>query len=232
MHDSLLASWTMGSGAQSTGRGRRPTVDLAGIVAAGVALADAEGLTGVSMPRVAREVGVTQNALYRHVSSKEELLLLIADAGSGTPPSLDSADWRAAARAWAEALIDRYATRPWLLDVGLRAPFTRNVVLWTEAFLQATRPTGLPVSIRLEFALLLDGHARHVAALRRDRAAAPLDSDFAALLPLMEAADCPEYVSFLRAPAPQPPDFGLSRLLDSMTAYIGRPINVDGGFTA
>jgi AcrR family transcriptional regulator len=223
MHDSLLASWTMGSGVQSTGRGRRPTVDLAGIVAAGVALADAEGLSGVSMPRVAREVGVTQNALYRHVSSKDELLVLIADAGSGTPPPLtDAADWRAAARTWAEALIDRYTTRPWLLDVRLRAPFTRNVVLWTEAFLQATRPTALPVGVRLEFAVLLDGHARHVAALRRDLATAALDSGdlFATLVPLLEAADCPDYASFLRAPTPQPADFGLSRLLDSMSDYI------------
>ncbi|GAA2388347.1 helix-turn-helix domain-containing protein [Dactylosporangium salmoneum] len=220
----LLASWTpdVSGGARSAApaRGRRPTIDLAGIVAAGVALADAEGLAGLSMPRVAREVGVTQNALYRHVASKEELLVLVYDAGCGDPAPL-AGDWRTAARAWADALIHRYATRPWLLDVQIRAPFTRNVVRWTEAFLQATRPTGLPVAARMEFAMLLDGHTRHVATVMRDMAAVPVDSGELAgsLAPLLESAGCPDYASFLSDPSPMPAGFGIERILDAMAAY-------------
>jgi AcrR family transcriptional regulator len=199
-------------------RGRPRTIDLPAIVAAGVALADAEGVAGVSMPRVAREVGVTQNALYRHVASKDDLLALIADAGSGPPPTLDAgAGWRPAARAWADALLARYGSRPWLLDVRLRTPFTRNIVLWTECFLRATRSSGLATEVRLEFAMLLDAQARHRAALHRDLAAAP--PDLGVLIPLLEANDCAEYAAYLRAPGQESPGFGVERILDSMASY-------------
>jgi AcrR family transcriptional regulator len=207
---------------------------LADILSAAVALADTQGLAGVSMPRVAERVGVTQNALYRHVASKEELLVLTADWATGEPPHpAGDLGWRAGARSWVTAVIARYLAHPWLLDIRLRAPATHNTVLWTEAFLRATGDSGLPVEQRLQCAMLLDGHARHTAALRRDLAGhepAYGQALVTNLVPLFEQHGCTEFAGFLRhavlPPEPTARDdaddfnFGLERILDGISALI------------
>jgi AcrR family transcriptional regulator len=228
----VRASWGL---TRPSARGRRPSIQLSDIVSAAIALADAEGLAAVSMPRVAGGLGLTQNALYRHVASKDELLVLIADAATGEPPELDGADWRDAARAWVSGVIARYLAHPWLLDIRLRAPVTRNTVLWTEAFLRATRGSGLPVDQRVQCALLLDGYARHTAALGRDLAGqgpAYGRTLVTTLVPLFEEHGCTEFAGFLRdaalrsdAPATDAVDdaaFGMERILDGIAALIPR----------
>ncbi|GGM56512.1 TetR/AcrR family transcriptional regulator [Dactylosporangium sucinum] len=214
----LRLSWGL---VEAPTRGRPASITAGEIVAAGVGLADAEGLAAVSMPRVAAQVGVTQNALYRHIASKAELVMLMADEASGPPPVLETGDgWRAAVRVWAGGLIARYQAHPWLLDVRLRAPVTRNAVLWTEAFLQATRGIGLPVEQRLECALLVDGYARHIAALSRDLADYEAGAT-ADLVPLLEANGCTELAAYLRAaPSGGGFEFGLERVLDGMAALL------------
>jgi AcrR family transcriptional regulator len=235
----VLASWGL---VPTSGRGRRPSIQLADIVSAAVALADTEGLAGVSMPRVARQVHVTQNALYRYVASKEELLVLIADAATGEPPQLpDDGGWRTNARTWVTALIARYVSHSWLLDIPLRAPVTRNTVLWTEAFLRAARDSGLPVEQRVQCALLLDGYARHTAALTRDlarRESVYGQALVARLAPVFAQHGCTEFAAFLVHAALQPrsPDidaadesnFGLERILDGISAFISQQPAANG----
>jgi AcrR family transcriptional regulator len=229
----VRASWGL---TRPSARGRRPSIQLSDIVSTAIALADAEGLGAVSMPRVAGGIGLTQNALYRYVASKEELLVLVADAATGEPPELtepDGAGWRDAARAWVTGVIARYLAHPWLLDIRLRAPVTRNTVLWTEAFLRATRGSGLPVEQRVQSALLLDGYARHTAALGRDLAGqepAYGQTLVTTLIPLFEEHGCTEFAGFLRdaalrsdAPDTDPVDdaaFGMERILDGIAALI------------
>ncbi len=55
-------------------------------MAAAVRVADTEGLDAVSMGRVAAELGTAPMSLYRHVSSKEELLTLMVDAAWDEAP--------------------------------------------------------------------------------------------------------------------------------------------------
>jgi AcrR family transcriptional regulator len=45
------------------------------VVRAAIAIADAEGLTGLSMRRLAGALGMPTMSLYRHLAGKEELLL-------------------------------------------------------------------------------------------------------------------------------------------------------------
>ena len=49
----------------------------------GVELADHDGLAAVSMKRVAERLGFTTMSLYRYVTSKDELLLLMHDSSGG-----------------------------------------------------------------------------------------------------------------------------------------------------
>ncbi|MEO5535130.1 MAG: TetR/AcrR family transcriptional regulator C-terminal domain-containing protein [Pseudolysinimonas sp.] len=64
------------------------------VIAAAVALADREGLEGISMRRVGRELGVEAMSLYRYVSSKDDLIDAMVDQVIGEFPAPDEAlDW-------------------------------------------------------------------------------------------------------------------------------------------
>jgi len=98
---------------------RRGTPDgglgIGPIVAAGVAVADAEGLAALSMRRVAAELGAAPMSLYRHVRDKDELLLAMMDAAISElalPQPPDS--WREGLELAARALWAAFRRHPWL----------------------------------------------------------------------------------------------------------------------
>lgn len=89
----------------ATSQGRRPataaseddSAQRGRIVRAAVAIADAEGLTALTMRRLlAAELGVSAMSLYRHVSTKEQLVALMADAtfGEHALPERPPPHWR------------------------------------------------------------------------------------------------------------------------------------------
>ncbi|MEV1240918.1 TetR/AcrR family transcriptional regulator [Nonomuraea sp. NPDC050022] len=63
----------------------RPGLSLSRIVRAAIELADAEGLEGLSMRKVADRLGFTTMSLYRHVPGRDHLLDLMRDAVMGSP---------------------------------------------------------------------------------------------------------------------------------------------------
>jgi AcrR family transcriptional regulator len=165
----LVLAW--GLPAKPNKLGRKPTQSVDQIVAAALELADADGFAAVSMPKIAQKLGLTANAIYRYVRSRDELLVLLGDAAWGPPPGLvpDEPDWRAAATSWTQAMVDRCDVHPWLCDLPLRgAPMTPNLLGWAEAILKALTTAGLSPTESLSCAMLLDGYARRIAVARRD----------------------------------------------------------------
>src|SRR5580658_9658525 len=84
------------------------------VVDRGLAVADAEGLDGLTIRRLAADLGVTPMALYWHFRSKEELLGGVADQiwseiGTDVDPS---ADWVDQLRALLESLVHVLRTHP------------------------------------------------------------------------------------------------------------------------
>ena len=73
----LALLWRDPGGGRRRGPGRSVTVDA--VVEAGLALADAEGLTAVTMRGVAQRVGVSKMSVYTYVPGKAELLDLMVD---------------------------------------------------------------------------------------------------------------------------------------------------------
>lgn len=59
----------------------RVPLDQDRVVAVAASLADAEGLDALTLTRVAKELGVRQPALYRHVESYQDLLRLLSLRG-------------------------------------------------------------------------------------------------------------------------------------------------------
>ncbi|WP_187365324.1 TetR family transcriptional regulator [Cellulosimicrobium cellulans] len=119
-------------------RGPRPGLTLAGIADAAIALADADGLAAVSMARVAERLGVTTMALYRYVSSKDDLLAVMldaalaeavagagdaapGDAGPGDPGPGGTPAWRAALERWCADQLDLARRHPWAVQTPAAA---------------------------------------------------------------------------------------------------------------
>src|SRR4051812_32747318 len=61
------------------GRGPAPSHTRDAIVTAAVVLADADGIGAVSMRAVAAAIGTSAGSLYRYLSSRDDLVDLMAD---------------------------------------------------------------------------------------------------------------------------------------------------------
>src|ERR1700759_2562799 len=100
------------------------------VLEAAVALADADGLDGFSMRRLAQDLGVVPMALYKHVANKDELLDGMVDIvfGEIESPSIGGGDWKGAMRR--RALSARAALQRHTWAIGLmesRSPGPANL---------------------------------------------------------------------------------------------------------
>lgn len=115
------------------------------IVCAAVGIADAEGLGSLSMRRIASGLDVATMALYRHIATKDELVLEMADAVLGELglPAVPPQGWR--------AQLELMAGLQWAL-------FRRHP--WLAQALSVTRPQPLPnLLAQADWAIrALDGH--------------------------------------------------------------------------
>src|ERR1700751_5363849 len=66
-------------------RGRPPTIGREDVLDTAIGLLDAEGVEALTMRRLASELGVSAMAPYRHVGSKDELLMVLVDRLAGRP---------------------------------------------------------------------------------------------------------------------------------------------------
>ncbi|MFF8372730.1 TetR/AcrR family transcriptional regulator C-terminal domain-containing protein [Streptomyces lydicus] len=209
------------------------------IVGAALKVADAEGLRGLSMRRVAAEFGMSSMALYRHVANKDELVLLMADAAFAdvTLPDPAPDGWRERMEAGARLQWELYQRHPWLaqyLSLTRPQPMPRAMALieWTMARVEGMDPVTL-----LHMALTLLGFVLSTAAGMEDDLEAEqetgMDQDqwMAAMDPVFEgilaSGSYPMYAGMagtdddtvnLRTLF----DFGLERLLDGMEVLVER----------
>jgi AcrR family transcriptional regulator len=168
---SIALAWGLREHAR---RGPKPGLSLDRIVAAGIKVALTEGLAGVSMGRVASELGVATMSLYRYVSAKDDLLTLMVDAAIGPPPQTEppDGDWRAGLTRWAVGVRAAYRRNLWALRVPISAPpVGPNNVAWLEAALRILGGTALSESQKLSTVLLLSFFVRSEVSLAADIAA-------------------------------------------------------------
>jgi AcrR family transcriptional regulator len=154
---------------RQTKPGPRPTLSLEQIVRAAIDVADQAGITAVSLARVATELGCATSALYRHVRSKDDLLVLMRDAAVLPPPAMPPPDpgrWRASLDRLGWEIYGRYRAHPWVLEVPSMGPSTTpNELMWGEHLLRAMSRTNLTHADRLRAVTLLTGYVREQARL-------------------------------------------------------------------
>jgi AcrR family transcriptional regulator len=137
------------------------------IVTAAITIADAEGMVGLSMRRVAAELGVATMSLYRHVDDKEDLLTQMLDAvfRASPLPSQPPEGWRACLDLAGRMLWRSFVRHPWLapaLSVTRPQPIAGGMA-YTEWVLAALDGTGLSLQAMFTTHLVLFNYIRGTA---------------------------------------------------------------------
>ncbi len=153
------------------------------IVRAAIELADAEGLEGLSMRKVADRLGFTTMSLYRHVPGRDQLVELMLDevAGEALPPGTPPAEeaprppqgWRAALEAVARQAWEQRKRHPWVAEVrGTRHVPGPNAVASYDSLLATLTGTALrPSEVIAAVGLLgrfIDAEALLLVETRRE----------------------------------------------------------------
>lgn len=101
-------------------RGPKPRASTGDVVQAAVGLADTNGLDGVAVRALGAVLGVSTMSVYTHVNSRDDLLVLMADAVHArlALQPFGRAGWRTRVRRVAEANLSLFRTHPWLLDLS------------------------------------------------------------------------------------------------------------------
>ena len=232
-----------GRGTVVTGRGAGPAGPRGGargaVGGAGAPRsADAEGLPGLSMRRLAGEAGVATMSLYRHVGDKEELLLLMLDRiFAANPPPEPQPGWRPGLEAIARQQWRMYCRHPWLAQA---VSFTRpqlapNAMAHTEWTLGVLDGHGLPPDVMLLAAVTLASFVRGQAVNLEAEAQAEQDSGLSdrewmekqgkRAAAVLSDGRFPLLGHFIDAPETdlaldRMMEFGLQRLLDGLALLI------------
>lgn len=151
--------------------GPKRELSLKQIVDVAINIADKEGLSKVSMNRVATSLGFTAMSLYRYIPSKEDLLLLMQDGVCDIKltPKYSRENWREAMREYVQKCIQIFIDHPWFIDIPLSSvpmtPYNLQMVDWV---LQALRDLPLNDKEKMSFFLLLNSYARANGPIKRD----------------------------------------------------------------
>lgn len=222
-------------------RGPKPSLTVDDITRAAIEIADAEGLAAVSMARVAERLGNSTMALYRHVKSKDELLVLMSDAALERPEPLpEGVDWRTGLTFWAEGVLVAVRKHRWYSKLPISGPPAGpNNLAWLDSALGALEHTGLPEGAKVGVVMGLMTYVQGEIRLSLDLAAGYADNPAAfsqygailarvvdprqlpALAKVMDAGVFDTVGSF-EAESDEDFDFGLQLYLDGVAGFIDR----------
>lgn len=220
-------------------RGPRSRVSVADLVAAAVAIADAEGIDAVSTRRVAEAVGISPMSFYTHIPDKAVLLDLMLDAvatgqaGEATP-EFHPANWRANVTLVARSFRRFYLAHPWALEIGTHRPVLGpNTIRAYDNFLSVFDGLGLG-EVEMDFCVILvanyvHGAVRDVVRAKMVKAQTGMSDDewWYRIEPFLQTMDFSPYPVASRVGAVvgelyglgNPDlafDFGLERILDGL----------------
>lgn len=227
-------------------RGPKGELSIPKIVDAAIALADKDGLPAVSMNRVAQSLGFSTMSLYRYITSKEDLLLLMQDAVCKfpIPPDEPVTDWRGSMREYVRACIHMIREHPWFGDLPITGtPVTPNNLQIIDWVLRSMRNLALNDYEKMSITLLLSSYARSSGMIQSDmdraiRAGSSPEAfsglDYtAALQQLVKPERFPDLHAVVASgvytganevdnTVGNDFDFGLERILDGIEHYLAR----------
>ncbi|MEW2579419.1 TetR/AcrR family transcriptional regulator C-terminal domain-containing protein [Streptomyces syringium] len=211
------------------------------IVRTAMEIADAEGLSALSMRGVAARLGVAAMSTYRYVPSKEDLVLHMADAAFGEQsyPADAPEDWRTRVELGARTLWSLYRKHPWLAQLGslTRPLLVPNLMVHGEWMLGALDGHGLDPTTVFDVHVLLYSHVQglaghlemeaHAAASTGQSEDQWMDSRAPTLQGLVESGRFPAFAKVVGSFTDGYDlnldalfEFGLKALLDGLTSLV------------
>jgi AcrR family transcriptional regulator len=213
-------------------RGPRPSVSRDEIARAAIRLAGKEGLSAVTMQRIAREVGLTTMAIYRYFPRKADVVALMVDsvADSSLRFGNPSSPWSTRLKKWARCCLAIYRDHPWFLEAtaGRQTPMGPNELAWMEAALAMLAESGLKPKKRHHAFFTIIGHVRGHATFEQARRTRAAGKEWMRELThtLQQEPDrCPILLDVLRSGAFSESitgafEFGLDCILDGIRAQV------------
>jgi AcrR family transcriptional regulator len=231
--------------------GGEPVLTPERIVAAAIAVADAESLAGLSMRRIATELGAATMALYRHVADKDTLVLQMIDKAFGecvfslAGPVPDG--WRARLEFAARAMWATFRRHPWLAQAmsASRPQLLASTLAGGEWILASLDGHGLDTATMMSTHITLftyvRGSAVHLEVEADDEAVTGLNADewmdtqVPSLRSMVAAGNLPTLARMIDQPYDYDQDtvfeFGLQRLLDGIAVLIDGSAGTAGRVT-
>jgi AcrR family transcriptional regulator len=205
----------------------RETLNRERVLRAGMALADERGIDALTMRELAGRLGIEAASLYNHVSSKDDLLLGMADLviSEIDLPSEDTG-WRDTMRRRAMSARELFARHPWasaLIDTRMQAE--PSGLAYADRVLDTLLRAGLPPAAAGNAFLVLDsyiyGYERQRSILARNDGGDSTDTA-QEVAGAIAAGAFPALANVAAAYAERPFDeeagfaFGLDMLLDGI----------------
>ncbi|MGW4965277.1 TetR/AcrR family transcriptional regulator C-terminal domain-containing protein [Nonomuraea sp. NPDC004186] len=211
------------------------------IVRAAVEIADAEGLSELTMRGLADRLGMATMSLYRHVAGKDDLVLLMVEAviDEFPLPVEHPEGWRARLEVSARLQWAGYRAHPWMAGVtSLTRPLpSASLLRHTEWVMAALAGTRLDATAKMHVHTLVYSYVQGIAANleleRQAQAATGLSAEeFMAgqeehLLWIAESNDYPAFAGVVAELAGDFDldldrlfEFGLGPLLDGLAEVI------------
>lgn len=231
-------------------RGPKGELSVKKIVDAAIVIADRDGLAAVSMSRVAQSLGFTSMSLYRYITSKEDLLVLMQDAVCNIPipPEVAGKAWRLEMGEYVWACVDVFRKHPWYGDIPITSvPLTPGNLQVIDWMLRIMRDFPLNDFEKMSFLLLVSSYSRACGLIARDmdrairEGASPetfsglnyssalkqlvKPDRFPYLHPILMSG---AYTDEADNPIGDDLDFGLERILDGIEHYLQQKISGQG----
>lgn len=113
------------------------------IVQAALRIVAKDGMSGLSMRSLARELNVSQMGAYHYVKNKRELLVLVAnEAMRRVTLAPDEGSWTDQVKRQCELMLEEIDQWPDLGDIVIQIPLTRSGFLIVEHFVEILRGAG------------------------------------------------------------------------------------------
>jgi len=208
------------------------------IVAAAIELVEAEGLSALSMARLAERLGCGTMSLYRHVGGKDDLLIQMMDTvlGEEPLPASPPEGWRARLEFSSRLQWKGFRRHPWLAPaLSLTRPqLVPNGMRHTEWTLRALEGLGLTQQQKIHIHIALFSHLRGLALSLEPEAQAEQDSGMTSdewmetrqeeFFAVMRGGDFPMMLEMFNDDLEMDLDalfeFGLGRFLDGLERYL------------
>jgi AcrR family transcriptional regulator len=200
-------------------RGPAPAHSRAEIAGVAVELADAEGLAGVSMRKVAAALGTGAMSLYNYVPGKGQLYDLMVDAVAAEmePSERPSGDPRADLAEFARRGVALLRRHPWLPPlVSTRLTIGPNSLRQLEYFLGIMSGVDVPAVTKMELYGLLNGFLYTFAQFEANQRDTAVQTQADIARYVTEAAATGNYPNLVAAFANpgQPPDPGTDAMFE------------------